>query len=354
MPSQTNEQALESAIEKYLTGSCLEELKAQQLTHANAQDSPSLFRSGKGYFMGFAHDFNAKYALDEVRFWDFLENTQHDELAKLQKQSDWKLKILERLDRMLKKYGIIRLLRKGLEVDDAHFTLLYSLPLASSSDTVKKRFDSNQFSVTRQVRYSLTNTREEIDMVLFINGLPFATMELKNPWTGQNAKVHGQNQYKTKRDITQPLLQFGRCIVHFAIDTDEVYMTTKLDGNNTFFLPFNIGHNYGKGNPLNPFGHKTDYLWNEVLTRPSVANIIQHFVRFDGKESDPLSKKTLYFPRYHQMDVVRQLIKHASENGTGQTYLIQHSAGSGKSNSITWAAYQLIENVSNKRYRAGQ
>ena len=343
MPSQTNEQALESAIEKYLTGSCLEELKAQQLTNADAQDTPSLFRSGKGYFMGFAHDFNAKYALDEVRFWDFLENTQHDELAKLQKQSDWKLKILERLDRMLKKYGIIRLLRKGLEVDDAHFTLLYSLPLASSSDTVKKRFDSNQFSVTRQVRYSLTNTREEIDMVLFINGLPFATMELKNPWTGQNAKVHGQNQYKTKRDITQPLLQFGRCIVHFAVDTDEVYMTTKLDGNNTFFLPFNIGHNYGKGNPPNPVGHKTSYLWNEVLTRSSVANIIQHFVRFDGKDSDPLSKKTLYFPRYHQMDVVRQLIKHASENGTGQTYLIQHSAGSGKSNSITWAAYQLIE-----------
>ena len=343
MPSQTNEQALESAIEKHLTGSCLEELKAQQLTNANAQDTPSVYHGGKGYFMGFAHDFNTKYALDEARFWDFLEKTQKDELAKLQKQSDWKLKILERLDRMLKKYGIIRLLRKGLEVDDAHFTLLYSLPLASSSDTVKKRFDSNQFSVTRQVRYSLTNTREEIDMVLFINGLPFATMELKNPWTGQNAKVHGQNQYKTKRDITQPLLQFGRCMVHFAVDTDEVYMTTKLDGNNTFFLPFNLGHNYGKGNPINPLGHKTAYLWNEVLTRTSVANIIQHFVRFDGKDSDPLSKKTLYFPRYHQMDVVRQLIKHASEHGTGQTYLIQHSAGSGKSNSITWAAYQLIE-----------
>jgi type I restriction enzyme R subunit len=173
--------------------------------------------------------------------------------------------------------------------------------------------------------------------------LPVATMELKNHWTGQNAKVHGQNQYKTKRDITQPLLNFGRCVVHFAVDTDEVYMTTKLDGANTFFLPFNLGHNYGKGNPPNPFGHKTAYLWDEVLTRESVANIIQHFVRFDGKETDALSKKNLFFPRYHQMNVVRKLIADASKNGVGQTYLIQHSAGSGKSNSITWAAYQLIE-----------
>jgi len=139
------------------------------------------------------------------------------------------------------------------------------------------------------------------------------------------------------------LLNFGRCVVHFAVDTDEVYMTTKLDGGNTFFLPFNLGHNYGKGNPPNPFGHKTAYLWDEVLTRESVANIIQHFVRFDGKETDALSKKNLFFPRYHQMNVVRKLIADASKNGVGQTYLIQHSAGSGKSNSITWAAYQLIE-----------
>jgi type I restriction enzyme R subunit len=339
MPSQTNEAALESAIEKKLTGSCLEELQ----TDGNVQERKELYRSGNGYYIGYASDFNAKYAIDEVRFWHFLETTQAEELAKLQKQNDWKLKILERLDRMVKKYGILRLLRKGLEVDDAHFTLLYVLPLASSSAVAKTNFESNEFSVSRQIRYSLVNPGEEIDMVVFVNGLPIATMELKNHWTGQNAKVHGQNQYKTKRDITQPLLNFGRCVVHFAVDTDEVYMTTKLDGANTFFLPFNLGHNYGKGNPPNPFGHKTAYLWDEVLTRESVANIIQHFVRFDGKEKDPLSKKTLFFPRYHQMNVVRKLIADASKNGVGQTYLIQHSAGSGKSNSITWAAYQLIE-----------
>ena len=339
MTNQTNEAALESSIQKKLTGSSLEELKQE----GQLQDPQQLYRSGNGYYIGFANDFNPKYAIDEVRFWHFLESTQPLELAKLQKQSDWKLKILERLDRLIKKYGILRLFRKGLEMDDAHFTLFYVLPLASSSQSIKDNFEKNEFSVTRQVRYSLINTGEEIDMVLFVNGLPFSSMELKNHWTGQNAKVHGQNQYKFKRDITQPLLNFGRCVVHFAVDTDEVYMTTKLDGANTFFLPFNLGHNYGKGNPPNPFGHKTAYLWDEVLTRESLANIIQHFVRFDGKESDALSKKTLFFPRYHQLDVVRKLIADAGKNGVGQTYLIQHSAGSGKSNSITWAAYQLIE-----------
>lgn len=339
MRSQTNEQALESAIEKKLTGSCLEDLKQE----GYIQDRRELYRSGNGYYIGHASDFNAKYAIDEVRFWHFLETTQPEELAKLQKQNDWKLKILERFDRLVKKYGILRLLRKGLEVDDAHFTLLYVLPLASSSTSAKANFENNEFSVSRQIRYSLTNPGEEIDMVIFVNGIPIITMELKNHWTGQNAKVHGQNQYKTKRDTAQPLLNFGRCIVHFAVDTDEVYMTTKLDGMNTYFLPFNLGHNYGKGNPPNPFGHKTSYLWDEVLTRESLANIIQHFVRFDGKETDSLNKRNLFFPRYHQMNVVRKLIADASKNGVGQTYLIQHSAGSGKSNSITWAAYQLIE-----------
>ena len=343
MQSKTNEQALESAIEKCLTGTSLEELKEQGLTLKAVRDRNSLYRTGKGYYIGSPDDFNAKLAIDEERFWDFLQNTQKEELEKLQKQSDWKLKILERVDRMIKKYGILRLFRKGLDVDDAHFTLLYPLPLASSSEIVKKNFDNNQFSVTRQLRYSIENLKEEIDMVMFVNGLPFATVELKNHWTGQNARVHGQDQYKYKRDITQPLLSFGRCLVHFTLDTDEVYMTTRLAGKDTFFLPFNLGHNFGKGNPPNPFGHKTNYLWEEIFTRQSISNIIQHFVRFDGKDTDPLNKKTLYFPRYHQLDVVRKIIADAGRNGVGQTYLIQHSAGSGKSNSITWAAYQLIE-----------
>jgi type I restriction enzyme, R subunit len=345
MTSQTNEQALEAMIEKYLTGTTTvieTSNNDDEYVLSAAAEAPSVY-GGRGYFVGSASDFNTKYAIDEARFWHFLETTQADELAKLKKQPDWKLKILERLDRMIKKYGVLRLWRKGLEVDDAHFTLFYVLPLASSSQAVKQNFERNEFSLTRQLRYSIDNPREEIDIVFFVNGLPFATMELKNHWTGQNAKNHGQSQYRFKRDLKQPLLNFGRCVVHFAADTDEVYMTTKLDGANTFFLPFNLGHNDGKGNPPNPFGHKTSYLWEEILTRQSVANILQHFVRFDGKDSDPLSKKTLFFPRYHQLKVVRQLIADASQKGVGQTYLIQHSAGSGKSNSITWAAYQLIE-----------
>lgn len=337
MPSQTNEQALEATIEKALTGTCLEELK-------NGVIEPGQqYRTGNGFFFGSTLDFNGKYAIDENHFWNFLKTTQKEELAKLQRSTDWKLKILERYDRMVKKYGVLRLLKKGLDVEDASFTLFYPFPLASSSDTAKINFESNEFSVTRQVQYNQDNLKEEIDMVLFVNGLPLATIELKNQWTGQNAKVHGIKQYQYHRDCNQPLLSFGRCLVHFAVDTDEAYMTTKLDGQKTYFLPFNKGHNYGKGNPPNPFGHKTSYLWEEVFTRESLANIIQHFVRFDGKPNDPISKKTLYFPRYHQMDVVRKLVSHSGKYGVGQTYLIQHSAGSGKSNSITWTAYQLIE-----------
>lgn len=318
MVSQTNEAALETIIEQYLT---------QQ----------------NGFYQGTPNSYNKQFAIDTERFWNFLESTQASELAKLQRSKDWKRKILERLDRIIKKYGILHLLRKGLDVDDAKFTFLYVLPLASSSQSIKDNFAKNQFSITRQVRYSSSNPLEEIDMVLFVNGLPLITIELKNPWTGQTARQHGQNQYKFERNISEPLLNFSRCLVHFSLDTDEAYMTTKLNGAKTFFLPFNKGNNYGKGNPPNEFGYKTDYLWKDIFTRESLSNIIQHFVRLDGSSKDPLNKRTLYFPRYHQLDVVRQLIDNVSTNGVGKTYLIQHSAGSGKSNSITWAAYQLIE-----------
>lgn len=347
MKSQTNEQALEVTIEKALSGYCTEDIK-----NGTVAESPSSY-GGNGYYIGSPNDFNAKFAIDEVRFWNFLETTQPEELEKLKRQSDWKLKILDRLDKMIKKYGVLRILRKGLAVDDAYFTFFYVYPLQNSSQAIKENFEKNQFSVTRQLRYSESNPLEEIDMVLFVNGLPIVTIELKNHWTGQNARVHGINQYMYKRDTGQPLLNFGRCIVHFAVDTDEVYMTTKLAGANTFFLPFNLGNNFGKGNPPNPFGHKTNYLWQEVLTRESLANIIQHFVRFDGTDKDALNTKNLYFPRYHQLDVVRKLIADTTKHGAGKRYLIQHSAGSGKSNSITWLAYQLIEAYPENALSAG-
>ena len=333
MVSKTNERELEKAIERQLTGTCQEEqaLGSSQPGH-------------HGYCLGHSKDFDSHYALDTRQFWAFLEATQHEELHKLQKTGrDWSLKILDRFERMSKKYGLLHLLKKGLSVDNAHFTLMYPAPLASSSAKVKARFAANRFSCIRQVNYSLPNPLQSIDMALFINGLPFATLELKNPWTGQTAGYHGQKQYRNDRDTNQPLLQFGRCLVHMAVDTDEVYMTTKLAGKSTFFLPFNRGYNEGAGNPPNPAGHKSAYLWQDVFSRNSVANIVQHFMRLDGSSKEPMAKRTLFFPRYHQLDVVRRLVDHVGQNGVGQSYLIQHSAGSGKSNSITWTAYQLIE-----------
>lgn len=317
MASKTDEQALESHIEKSLLN--------------------------QGFFKGDNKDFNKEYAIDEKRFWDFLESTQKDELEKLKRDSNYKLKIKNQLNKMIKKYGILKILKQGLQVEDADFTLFYVAPVTSSADEVKKRFDSNQFSITRQVTHSITNPSLEMDMVIFVNGLPIITMELKNPWTNQTAKFHGIKQYKEDRDPKEPLLNFARCLVHFAIDTEEVYMTTKLDGKNTFFLPFNKGNHNGAGNPVNPNGYKTAYMWEEIFTKLSLADIIQHFVRLDGKDSDKLNKRTLFFPRYHQLDVVRKLMSDVCKNGVGKSYLIQHSAGSGKSNSITWTAYQLIE-----------
>ena len=343
MVSQTNEQALEAAIEKALTGTCSKELKTS-IGEATPNYANTLYQ------IGLPSDFDVHYALDTKLFWQFLQMTQEPELEKLKRTSphDWERKVLERFDRLIKKHGVLHLLKKGLNVDDAFFNLMYPAPLASSSEKVKENFAANIFSVTRQLRYSKANPLQEIDMVLFINGIPLITLELKNHWTGQTARYHGQKQYRNDRDISQPLLQFGRCLVHMAVDTDEVYMTTKLAGKSTFFLPFNKGNNHGQGNPPNTLfsgtgGHKTSYLWEEVFSKESLANIIQHFVRLDGSSKDDLKKRTLFFPRYHQMDVVRKLVNHAATYGVGHTYLIQHSAGSGKSNSITWAAYQLIE-----------
>ncbi|BDC85937.1 DEAD/DEAH box helicase [Aeromonas caviae] len=340
MVSNTKEQALEAAIEQALTGQCLETLGKGIGEGAAVYAKPH-----HGFVLGQACDFDKQYAIDKRLFWQFLETTQAMELAKLQQHHphDWQRKVLERFDRIIKKQGVLHLLKKGLSVDDAHLTLMYPAPLASSSAVVSQDFAANLFSCTRQVAYSAQNPKQEIDMVLFINGIPLITLELKNHWTGQNAYYHGQKQYREDRDISQPLLHFGRCLVHMAVDTDEVYMTTKLAGKATFFLPFNKGHRHGKGNPPNPYGHKSAYLWQEVFSKESLANIIQHFVRLDGSAKELLNKRTLFFPRYHQLDVVRKLVDHAAHHGVGQTYLIQHSAGSGKSNSITWAAYQLIE-----------
>jgi type I restriction enzyme R subunit len=340
MVSTTNEQALESCIETALTGTSREQVKHDGFTFA---DAAAHYRSGHGYHFGNSADFDPEFAVDRCHFQHFLETTQGEELAKIKDRPNWQRVLLERLSRKIKKEGILKVIRGGLRIDDARFTLLYSRPYNDINPEVEKLFEQNIFSVTRQVHYSQTEPLKSIDMVLFINGIAVVTIELKNPWTGQTT-YHAMKQYRKDRDPNEPLLQFGRCLVHFAVDTDEVYMTTRLAGKKTDFLPFNKGYNNGKGNPPNPSGHKSNYLWQEIFTRQSLTNIIEHFAKLVGeKETSPLKKKTLFFPRYHQMEVVRNLLADVRKNGVGKTYLIQHSAGSGKSNSITWAAYQLIE-----------
>lgn len=340
-PSFTTEQALEGLIEKALTGYNTDNEETASPDYVQEDAEPYL--AGDRYYRGSPRDFNIDFAVDERRLWHFLERTQPEEMIKLKRVNNYRLRLLTLLDRKIKKYGTLHLLKTGLEVEDAMFTFFYVLPVASSSEEAFERFESNEFSLTRQLRYNKEKPLQEIDMVLFINGLPVATLELKNAWTGQNAKVHGIRQYRQDRDFHQPLLQFGRCLVHFTMDTDEVYMTTRLQGESTEFLPFNKGCNGGKGNPSAEDGHRTSYMWNDILTRHSLADIIQHFVRMSGEKSTPMNERVLFFPRYHQLNVVRRLLKDVACCGVGKTYLIQHSAGSGKSNSITWTAYQMIE-----------
>lgn len=318
MVSQTNEAALETHVENAL-----------------AKD---------GYCIGNPADFDREFAIDGKLFWQFLEATQPKELAKLKDRPNWQRLLLERLNKKIKKDSVLAVLKKGLDIDDAHFDLLYRLPYNDLNPEVVANFQANIFSVTRQVHYSESDTFKSVDMVLFVNGLAIATLELKNPWTGQN--VHNAiKQYRTDRDPREPLFEFGRCLVHFAVDPDEAYMCAQLAGNDSNFLPFNKGFNFGKGNPVNPKGHKTAYLWDDILPRRSLTNIIEQFAKFTVEKDKKTGKerKALFFPRYHQLDVVRGILADAKQNGVGQTYLIQHSAGSGKSNSITWLAYQLVE-----------
>lgn len=318
MVSQTNEAALETHIENAL-----------------AKD---------GYRIGNPADFDREFAIDGKLFWQFLEATQPKELAKLKDRPNWQRLLLERLNKKIKKDSVLAVLKKGLDIDDAHFDLLYRLPYNDLNPEVVANFAANVFSVTRQVHYSESDTFKSVDVVLFVNGLAIVTLELKNPWTGQN--VHNAiKQYRTDRDPREPLFEFGRCLVHFAVDPDEAYMCAQLAGNDSNFLPFNKGFNFGKGNPVNPKGHKTGYLWDDILPRRSLTNIIEQFAKFTVEKDKKTGKerKALFFPRYHQLDVVRGILAAAKQQGIGQTYLIQHSAGSGKSNSITWLADQLVE-----------
>jgi len=324
------------------------QIKTSQFSEAELEDHIVNAMQSNGYTIGDPKDFDKQYAIDTAQFWQFLQTSQQDELDKIIKYNpnDWQSLILNVLDRLIKKNGILEVLKKGIGVNDAHLNFLYPIPLASSSQKVIDNYQQNQFSITRQVHYSVADPLNSVDMVLFINGLAIATFELKSTHKNQTARFNALKQYQNDRDPKETLFNFARCIVHFALDNQEIYMTTRLAGDKTFFLPFNKGYNGGSGNPPNPQGFKTAYLWQEVLTQDSLVNLISHFVRLGCDDPDikksKLNDKTLFFPRYHQMNVVRRLIDDVQDNGVGKRYLIQHSAGSGKSNSITWLAYQLI------------
>ncbi|MBE9194340.1 type I restriction endonuclease subunit R [Synechocystis sp. LEGE 06083] len=297
-----------------------------------------------GYALGDPKDYDRAHAVDLVKLLEFLETTQPDTYGVLGINGDGpkRTQFLHRLQGEIVKRGVVDVLRKGLRHGPAHVELFYGTPTPGNVKAVE-RFSNNIFSVTRQLRYSPVETALSLDMALFINGLPIATFELKNRLTKQTV-LDAVEQYQRDRDPKELLLQFGRCAVHFALDDREVRFCTHLIGKGSWFLPFNKGHNDGAGNPPNPNGIATDYLWKEVLTKEGLTDILENYAQIVEEKDEKTGRKKLkqVFPRYHQLTVVRQLLATAKQDGVGKRYLIQHSAGSGKSNSIAWLAHQLV------------
>ena len=299
---------------------------------------------GVGWTGGNPHDYDREYCVDLVQLAAFQRATQPEALESLGLSEDGptRRKFLARLQGEISKRGVIDVLRHGVRHGAHDLALFYGAP-SPGNEEARERFAQNRFSVTRQLRYSRDETQRALDIGLFINGLPVFTFELKNNLTKQTVS-DAVEQYKRDRNPHEKLFEFGRCIAHFAVDESEVKFCTHLQGKASWFLPFNRGWNDGAGNPPNPDGLKTDYLWREVLTRESLTDIIENYAQIveSKDEQTGRKKKAQIWPRFHQLDVVRELLADAGNRGAGKRYLIQHSAGSGKSNSIAWLAHQLI------------
>lgn len=296
------------------------------------------------YEEGLNTDYNKVYAIDEVRLFRFLHDTQEKRLKELRIEENEieKKKFLDRLSKKLSDDGVIAVLRKGMKYKNQTVDFYMVRPSEGNPDAAES-YRRNIFSVTRQLRYSSDYGRLALDLCIFLNGLPIITMELKNQYTRQNCQ-DAIRQYKTDRTPDELLFRFKRCIVHFAVDDNEVYMCTELKKEKSFFLPFNKGNNSGAGNPVNPNGLKTDYLWKAILTKDCLSDILENYVQITEEKDEDTGHKSYkqIFPRYHQLSVVTSLLRDAREDGPGHRYLIQHSAGSGKSNSIAWLAHQLV------------
>ncbi|SER90869.1 type I restriction endonuclease subunit R [Salisediminibacterium halotolerans] len=291
-----------------------------------------------------------KWAIDQEILFEFLEATQPKELERLRKayKDQYEFKIMDRIDKELKKRGVIDCLRHGIKDRGVTLKLAYNKPVTGMNRTIVDYYEKNIFTVSRQVYYSQKN-RNSIDMMLSLNGVPIVIKELKNQLTNQTVE-HSIKQFKEDRDPRELLFQFKRrSVVFFAVDTDEVYMTTQLNGKKTFFLPFNRGNEGGKGNPVVYGDYRTSYLWNDILQKDSLLDILFRFVyvqKEDVKDSTGEvidAKEVVIFPRFHQLDAVRKIETDVRANRSGNNYLIQHSAGSGKTNSISWLSHRLAK-----------
>lgn len=298
-----------------------------------------------GWIASSSKDYLREHAVDLLQLTEFIKATQPTlvEPLGLDKAGSLQRGFLDRLQSEISKRGVSAVLREGIKHKQYNVNLFYATP-SEGNQTAKDLYAKNRFSVTRQLHYSKEQTRRALDLCIFINGLPIATFELKNTLTGQTVQ-NAIDQYKKDRDPKERLFEHGRCIAHFAVDDNEVAFCSHLQGNKSWFLPFNKGYNDGAGNPPNPEGIKTDYLWKQVLTPSSLTNIIENYAYYI-KSKDPKTGKKLppkqIFPRYHQLDATRKLLQDAREVGAGKRYLVQHSAGSGKSNSIAWLTHQLV------------
>lgn len=323
MPTNTREIGFEEFIENYLV-------------HTN------------GYISRTSASYDKGNCLDSELFLRFVKETQPEQWEKLidQYADEAGEKLLKRLDDELRNRGVLEVVRKGIEHRGLHIDCAYVKPASTLNEETLRLYEANIFSVTRQLRYSEQN-ENSIDMVLFLNGIPFTTIELKNQLTGQSVK-NGMRQYQMDRDPKESLLSFKRCLVHFTIDTEVVFMTTQLKGLKTRFLPFNKGNRNSAGNPEVEGKYKTHYMWEDLFTRDSVMELIGRFLCIQTEEmaderGRSIKKETLIFPRYHQRDTVKRLEADVLANTKNQNYLIQHSAGSGKSNTIAWVAHRLAD-----------
>ncbi len=340
MTTDTSERGLERLICAALTGSPCD---PQQSTAGSESDTPTS-SGGVGWTCGQPSDYDREHTVDLVQLRALLSETQPDTFAGLQIEHEGPAlrKFLARLQREVSKRGVIDVLRKGIKHGPYDVELFYGTPSPDNPRAVEN-YARNRFSVTRQLRYSLDEKQRALDLCLFINGLPIATFELKNSLTKQTV-ADAVQQYMRNRSPREKLFEFGRCVAHFAVDDNEVRFCTHLKGKDSWFLPFNQGWNDGAGNPPNPDGIKTDYLWKQILTRDGLTEILENYaLRVDTKDAKTGKRSRVQiWPRYHQLDVVRRLLDDSRLHGAGKRYLIQHSAGSGKSNSIAWLAHQLI------------